>query len=223
MGALLDLTGQRFGRLLVVERGENRGRHVMWRCQCACATERIVRAGHLRSGATQGCGCLSRSAEHRAQAAALATKHGHAVGKRSPEYWSWTCMIRRCTNPNTDSFKYYGMRGIRVCERWRYGEDGKSGFECFLEDMGLRPRGHTLDRIEVNANYDPGNCRWATAKTQARNRRYGSTRKLTALHVQRIRVLGGSMSPRQIGARFGVSTGAVRNILAGRRWREETP
>lgn len=90
-------------------------------------------------------------------------KHGHRA-KRSPTYYSWAAMIARCTNPNRSDYRYYGGLGIKVCERWR-------SFANFLEDMGERPRGRTLDREDANGDYEPSNCRWATKKTQMNNQR----------------------------------------------------
>ncbi len=84
-------------------------------------------------------------------------------------YGAWAGMVNRCHNPNNSSFARYGGRGVSVCDRWRFGEDGKSGFVCFLEDMGERPEGHTLDRVNAAGNYEPSNCRWATVTTQRRN------------------------------------------------------
>ncbi len=92
-----------------------------------------------------------------------AYKHGHAgKGKFSPEYHSWAAMWQRCTNPDRESYKHYGGKGVSVCKRWR-------AFENFLADMGARPAGASLDRIDLAGNYEPGNCRWADATTQARN------------------------------------------------------
>lgn len=84
-------------------------------------------------------------------------------------YGAWAGMVNRCHNPNNSSYRRYGARGISVCGRWRYGEGGKSGFQCFLEDMGERPPAHTLDRIDPTGGYEPGNCRWATVEMQRQN------------------------------------------------------
>jgi hypothetical protein len=85
-------------------------------------------------------------------------------------------MLQRCYNPNINNYPDYGGRGIEVCDRWRFGENGRTGFQCFLEDMGCPPRGKSLDRINVNGNYEPSNCRWATIFEQARNKRPPSRR-----------------------------------------------
>jgi len=91
------------------------------------------------------------------------------TSRKHPLYGAVAGMINRCHNPNNSAYARYGARGIYVCDRWRFGEDGKSGFECFLEDMGERPDGHTLDRIDPYGSYTPENCRWATHKVQRSN------------------------------------------------------
>jgi hypothetical protein len=118
--------------------------------------------GNLRSGDVRSCGCLQREIIARRN-----RTHGHSVrGAETPTYRSWKAMHTRCTNPNPSTWAHYGGRGIEICERWR-------SFESFLEDMGERPEGTSIDRIDVDGNYEPGNCRWATPTEQRANRRDG--------------------------------------------------
>lgn len=160
--SFIDRTGAVFGRLTVIRRAPNRGRHVYWVCLCACGTVVEVKGDHLKSGATSSCGCFKVE-----RTVATKTTHGHArattVGQ-SPTYQSWSSMIQRCTNPKKAKWPYYGGRGITVCDRWHT-------FVNFLVDMGEKPEGLTLDCIDNDGNYEPGNVRWATPTEQARNRR----------------------------------------------------
>lgn len=165
---LIDLTGEKFGRLTVLKRGENEPRsngsfQVRWICKCDCGNEVLVRAAEIKGGRTQSCGCL-RNEQSSARAIEKFTKHGHnPAGKKSRTYQSWTNMMTRCYNPNVREYGAYGGRGIVVCDRWHQ-------FENFLEDMGERPEGLTLDRKDVKGNYEPENCQWADRVTQSRNR-----------------------------------------------------
>jgi hypothetical protein len=144
----IDLIGKRFGRLVVTAyEGDAK-----WSCTCDCGTRVDVRGERLRGGNTKSCGCLRKI---------RAIKHGM---RGSREYNSWRGMKDRCTNPNHVFYKYYGGRGITICEEWL-------SFEGFFVDMGTCPPGCSLDRIDPNRNYEPANCRWAPKKLQAQNQR----------------------------------------------------
>lgn len=163
-----DLSGQRFHRLLVIKQVgvHPSSRRVLWQCRCDCGELLNVQSSLLLNANTKSCGCLQRE-KASARCSEINPKHGLAVrGHRAPIYEAWLGMIQRCTNPNVSQWKRYGARGVKICKRWR------DSFENFLSDMGQRPSPkHSLDRWpNRDGNYEPGNCRWATAKEQAQNR-----------------------------------------------------
>ena len=157
MNNFKDLTGLQFERLEVQARAANgKGGHPQWLCKCDCGNEVIVNGQSLRKGRTKSCGCLNQ--ENRI---AKATKHGMA---KRPGYHSWANMKDRCFNENNIGYRYYGGRGITVCESWL-------DFETFWADMGATwQEGLEIDRIDNGGNYEPGNCRWATPVENVSNR-----------------------------------------------------
>jgi len=168
MMKVIDITGQRFGRLVVIKKCEKINNRTGWECICDCGSIKKVQTNHLKQAQIKSCGCLDaeKARERAIKRNIKNTVHGHckSTKERTPTYLTWFNMRQRCNNEKSINYIYYGKRGIKVCERW-------DTFEKFLEDMGERPAGKTIDRIDVNGNYEQSNCRWATVKEQSVNKR----------------------------------------------------
>jgi hypothetical protein len=204
MPTAIDLTGSVIGRLTVLRHAGRqfvggRMRHC-WEVRCECGNTLVIDTGPLRDGRTRSCGCLRTE-----MIVARSTKHGFGGRTtRTAEYRIWRGMKQRCSDPNCLAWPDYGGRGIAVCDRW------KNDFEAFLADMGPRPSArHSIDRIDVNGHYEPGNCRWATQKEQCRN-----TRRNRFIEVDGKRAL-----LIEWAERLGVDASVVEGRLA-RGWSE---
>lgn len=197
--AVIDPIGEVYGRLTVVrevERVTPRKRQFL--CICSCGKEVSLNLNKLRSGHTRSCGCLHQETILRNLENRPKPKPRHGLNK-SPEHQAWVGMRQRCNNPKTKSWEHYGGRGISVCARWQ------DSFEAFYADVGPRPgKGYSLDRINVDGNYEPGNVRWATQQQQAENTRVA---KLVTLE-------GKTMTLAAWAREKGLSVGQINGRIA---------
>lgn len=205
-----DEAGKRYGRLVVIVRAASVSGYARWLCKCDCGRSHIARASNLRGGHTRSCGCLQADSR-----ATRATKHGHARGgHKSILYRTWMNMISRCERASDGrKFHRYGGRGVVVCELWRRSFDA---FAEHIATLGPRPPRTSLDRINNDGNYEPGNVRWATQSEQCRN---SSNAKVNNELVRSMRtMLASGMSRAAIGRRLGVSRSTVSLVALGKRW-----
>lgn len=199
----IDLTGSSFGEWVVLSYShtDKRG-SLSWVCRCSCGTISEVSGNNLKSGKTTSCGCMKAR-----KTADRSTTHGMS---KTRVYKIWAGMIQRCTNQNRAAYKYYGGRGISICDRWR-------DFKNFFEDMGSPPsESHSLERVDNNGWYEPSNCKWATAEVQSRNNRNCKLNKDQVLFIKKELDSGKTIA--ETARVFDVSESLVRAIRNKEVW-----
>lgn len=184
----------RFGRLVVIKRnGSNKKRDALWECRCDCGSVKNVVGTHLTRGLTRSCGCYMRECASRNM-----FKHGHSSERL---YQVWHAMMARCYRPNRKEYSNYGGRGISVCDEWHEYEEFKLWADSSGYDKDSIGRSCTLDRIDVNGNYEPNNCRWVSLKEQHCNRRDSIN----------ITICGETANLKEFSRMYGVCYTTIRN------------
>ncbi len=161
------MIGRKFGRLTVLEEVPERApdRRIRFKCQCDCGRTWVTAGSNLRRGYTRSCGCLSSDVTSEFNKETKSKLVEGVATRHHPLFGTWVAMKQRCYNPKHTYYEYYGGKGVKVCERW------VDSFANFVEDMGERPDGYTLDRVDGGEEYSPDNCRWADWNTQGLNKK----------------------------------------------------
>ncbi len=194
----IDMMGEKYGRLTCIAPGKSTRSSKYWICKCECGGTTEVSRTNLKQGSVRSCGCLwdeSRKANGK-----KSFKHGHSI-KHSRTYTTWECMRQRCLNPKEKWYRRYGGRGVTICKRW-------DDFATFLKDMGERPKGKTIDRINSDGNYEPFNCKWSTPKEQSDN--IDRKKKISFENAEIIR--GDNRTLSKIAADYGVGISTIHRI-----------
>ena len=209
----LELIGEKFGKLSVIAEGERKAGRTNWVCRCECGGEVTVGVGSLRSGNSKSCGCSRIEHLRSMDRSSFKRKTGPREGSKihHPLYATWQAMIRRCYSPSEASYRNYGGRGIGVCEEWR------NDFWSFVRDMGDRPKGTSIDRIDNDMWYEPSNCRWATPVEQTRNRRCNVLDEADVSFIRTLLSFG--MTPTAIGSEYGLGASRISHIKHSHSWR----
>lgn len=199
---MTDVIGKRFGRLIVLDDYKDKKGYRRLSCICDCGNQCIKRYSHVISGSTSSCGC--KVFENKAS-----VTHGL---RWSGEYSIWQNMKNRCLNPNVPCFERYGGRGIKVSDRWMHS------FQNFYDDMGPRPSpNHSIERINNEGNYEPGNCRWATNLEQSKNKRTTKLSDEKAAQIRKLRAEG--VTYKALAKMFNVSEGSIGFVLKEQQWK----
>ena len=203
--------GDKFGRLTLLRRFKDESvKRFFWECACGCGVKTIVRVDMLKNGNTKSCGCLQKDMQREA---CLERNSTHGM-YGSSTYVSWIEMHTRCYNKKRNSYRHYGGRGIKMCLEW------KASFLSFLRDMGERPsKGHSIDRIDVNGDYEPSNCRWASRTQQARNTRKTRITEAIADGMRELKAAGATLA--QISEFYTTPKNIIGHVLSGRGWLKE--
>jgi hypothetical protein len=211
MGRFIDLTGQKFNRLIVVNlQPTPKGKPLKWECLCDCGNTVITRGSSLKNNHTRSCGCYNKE---RVSETVIKNKTTHGMVSSS-EYSIWSNMKQRCTNLLNTRYSDYGGRGITVCDRW------KDSFENFYEDMGPKPSpGHSIDRIDVNGNYELINCKWSTVTEQNRNQRRCVIKDLDQANEIRERYKTGNYTQQELADFYGCTKHTIHVIMTNKQWK----
>lgn len=202
MRKVINIKGKRFGRLIAIRPNGKRGTRIAWLCKCDCGNTTTVDGGSLRNEDTKSCGCLSREKSK--------SRAVHGLSKH-PIYYAYYDMLKRCYNPDADGYKYYGGRGIQVKYR---------NFIHFRDEMiSTWKAGLTIDRIDVNGDYKPGNCRWVTMEVQQQNKRNNKLTPASVIGIRQLRKDEPRLTQRKIAEIFGVSEKRVSVVLRNLAWK----
>ena len=200
-GKLINLTGKKFGRLIVIEKSSIKKGKAKWVCLCVCGKQIIAYSTNLLRKNTKSCGCLRKEKTQK-----LKIKHGLSSQAAYP---SWCDMKQRCNNPEHNAYKYYGGRGITVCDRWLE-------FENFFEDMGERPKELTLERKNNELGYFKENCCWATRAEQIHNSRQTKLTEKLVAEIRQLRSLGVKMA--NLATIYNVAPNTISQIVNNKTW-----